>query len=171
TSADLNPFVIAGRYVETRQTLAKSRAIHIWTRGLDAAQLAGSAESLSRTLATYEALFSAGGGSRTPLWIVGCPVAAGGGSRRETSYSALLYGSDASRSAELISRDTVLLDPRSGGNLIETSANPALAAGWLGYGQTPGFYEQQPPVSALPAFAAALAREVTAGATGPSSNI
>jgi hypothetical protein len=41
---------------------------------------------------------------------------------------------------------------------------PALAAGWLGYGQNPGFYEQQPPMSALPAFAAALAREISAGA-------
>jgi hypothetical protein len=164
TAADLNPFVIAGKYVETRQTLAQEQTVHIWTRGkLDAAQLADSGESLSRTLAAYDTLFGARGGSRAPLWIVECPSPAGCFSRRETSYSALLYGNDASRSAELVSRDSVLVDPAIGVSAIETSAGPALAAGWLGYGQNPGFYEQQPPVSALPAFAAALARESTTG--------
>jgi hypothetical protein len=63
----------------------------------------------------------------------------------------------------LVSQDSVLVDSTAGGNAVEASAGPALAAGWLGYGQNPGFYEQQPPVSALPAFAAALARESTAG--------
>jgi len=38
-----------------------------------------------------------------------------------------------------------------------------LAPGWLGYGKNPGFYQQPLPVSALPAFAAAQARELSAG--------
>jgi len=165
TSADLNPFIIAGKYAETRQTISRGQIVHIWTRGkTDAAQLTDLGASLGRTLATYEALFGAQPKSRSPLWIVECPVAAGCISRRETSYAALLYGKEASRSAELISRDSVLIDPRIGATSIETSAGPAFAAGWLGYGQNPGFYEQQPPVSALPAFAAALAREAEAGA-------
>jgi len=163
TSADLNPFVIAGKYVEKRQTVAQKQTIHTWTRGtLDAAELTGSGEALSRTLAAYDALFGSRGKSRS-LWIVECPLPGGCVSRRETSYSALLYGSNASRSAELVSQDSVLVDSTAGANAIEASAGPALAAGWLGYGQNPGFYEQQPPVSALPAFAAALARESTAG--------
>lgn len=163
TSADLNPFVIAGKYVETQRTMAPKQTIHIWTRGrLDAAQLAGSGEALSRTLAAYEALFGSRGKSRS-LWMVECPVPGGCISRHETSYSALLYGSDAFRSAELVSQDSILVDSTVGANAIEAAAGPALAASWLGYGQNPGFYEQQPPVSALPAFAAALAREFTAG--------
>jgi hypothetical protein len=63
----------------------------------------------------------------------------------------------------MISRDTVLLDPRTAFSKPEALTGPALAAGWLGYGLNPGFYEQQPPMSALPAFAAALALEVSAG--------
>jgi len=164
TSADLNPFVIAGKYVESRQVLAKNQVVYIWTRGkLDPAQLAGSGESLSRTLATYDALFGARPKSRSSLWIVECPESTGCVSQRETSYAALLYGSETTRSAELISQDSVLVDSRVGAGASETSAGPALAAGWLGYGQNPGFYEQQPPVSALPAFAAALAREAASG--------
>ena len=164
TSADHHPFLIAGKYSETRQTVAQGRIVHIWTRNqADAGKLADSGASLGRTLATYQALFGAQPKSRLELWIVECPVPAGCVSRRETSYAALLYGKDASRSAELVSRDSVLVDPQVGG-VVETSAGPAFAASWLGYGQNPGFYEQQPPVSALPAFAAALAREAESGA-------
>jgi len=68
------------------------------------------------------------------------------------------------RSSEMISQDSVVVDPALSTGSFEASAGPALAAGWLGYGQNPGFYEQQPPVSALPAFATALAREASAGA-------
>jgi hypothetical protein len=166
TSADLNPFLIAGKYVETRQTVGGNQTIHVWTRGkLDADELANSGQALSRTLATYNALFGARPKSRSPLWIVECPLSAGCISQRETGYAALLYGSEAARSAQLISEDSVLVDPRVGSGAMETLAGPAFAAGWLGYGQNPGFYEQQPPVSALPAFAAALAREAISGAT------
>jgi hypothetical protein len=64
----------------------------------------------------------------------------------------------------MISRDTILFDPRAASARPEALTGPALASGWLGYGQNPGFYEQQPPMSALPAFAAALALEVATGA-------
>jgi len=67
------------------------------------------------------------------------------------------------RYAALASRDTLLVDPRASASGLETAVGPALATGWLGYGQNPGFYEPQPPMSALPAFAAALARETTSG--------
>jgi len=164
TSEDLNPFVVAGAYIESQQTLALDQTIHLWTRGkLDPAQLRDSGESLSQILARYDALFGSRGLSRPPLWIVECPAPAGCISQRETSYSALLYGRETARSAEMISRDCVIVDPHLAAGSLEASAGPAFAAGWLGYGQNPGFYEQQPPVSALPAFAAALAREATSG--------
>src|SRR5215831_5935348 len=163
TARDFSPFVVAGRYVETLQTLSRGQKVHLWTSGkLDAAQLARSGAALSKVLSAYEALFGAGGRS-SGLWIVECPSTDGCATQHQASYAALLYGRDLPRSAQLISHDSVLVDARAGFSSIEASAGPALAAGWLGYGQNPGFYEQQPPVSALPAFAAALARESTAG--------
>jgi hypothetical protein len=38
-----------------------------------------------------------------------------------------------------------------------------LAASWLGYPQNPGFFEQEPPLSALPAFAASIGRQAAEG--------
>ena len=163
TAQGFNPFVVAGKYVESLETLAHGRKVHLWTRGkLDAAQLADSGAALSKVLSAYDALFGAGSKS-AGLWIVECPSAGGCATQREASYATLLYGRDSPRSAQLISRDAVLVDAHAGFASIEASAGPALAAGWLGYGQNPGFYEQQPPVSALPAFAAALAREAVSG--------
>jgi len=164
TMEDLNPFVVAGRYSEVQQTLAPDQKVRIWTRGkLDPAQLRDSGASLSRTLASYDALLGARRKSRPPLWIVECPAPSGCISQQETGYSQLLYGREMARSAEMISQDSVVVDPALTVGSFEASAGPAFAAGWLGYGQNPGFYEQQPPMSALPAFATALAREAYAG--------
>ena len=161
-SDDLNPFVVAGKYRETQQQLAENQKVRIWTRGtLDTAQLRQSGEALSRTLASYDALFGSRGKTRPPLWIVECPAPAGCIFQSETNYSALLYGRETSRAAQLISQDSVVVDPQAANGSLEASAGPALAAGWLGYGQNPGFYEQQLPTSALPAFASALAREAS----------
>jgi hypothetical protein len=118
---------------------------------------------LSKTLRAYDALFGARGKSRPPLWIVECPAESGCIAQRATSYSSLLYGTQQETSAEMISRDTVMIDSRIAAGEREALAGPALAAGWLGYGRNPGFYEQQPPMSALPVFAAALAREQSSG--------
>jgi hypothetical protein len=52
---------------------------------------------------------------------------------------------------------------RTGGALEIAAAAPSLAASWLGYGQNPGFFEQAPPLSALPAFAASRGREAVEG--------
>ena len=65
-------------------------------------------------------------------------------------------------SSQLASLDTLLID-FSGGAPKLAAAAPALAASWLGYGQNPGFYEQPPPLSALPAFASALGQEAIGG--------
>jgi len=76
-----------------------------------------------------------------------------------------LNAEPASVSSELVSSDTLLIDFNGGAPRLAAAA-PALAASWLGYGQNPGFYEQQPPLSALPAFASALGQEAL---EGPSS--
>jgi hypothetical protein len=164
TAQDFNPFVVAGRYRETRQQLAGNQHVVIWSRAeVNSQDLQRAGESLSKTLATYDSLFGSRGKSKSPLWIVECPAAAGCFLQRSSLYSSLLYGSATEGSAEMISRDTVAIDPRVPQGQRESLAGPALAAGWLGYGQNPGFYEQQPPMSALPSFAAALAREVSSG--------
>jgi len=163
-SEDLNPFVVAGRYRETRKDLANNQGVHIWSRTeIDSDRLQQAGDSLSRTLATFDSLFGSRGKASPPLWIVECPVRENCFSQRGTLYSSFLYGKATGNSAEMISRDTIVIDPFVAQDQREALAGPALAAGWLGYGQNPGFYEQQPPMSALPAFAAVLARETSAG--------
>ena len=164
TAADLNPFVVAGRYRQTRQDLSGNQQLRIWSRtDVSPAQLQQATEVLSKTLATYDSLFATHDKSRPPLWIVQCPENAGCFSQRATPYGSLLYRESSADSAEMISRDSILFDPRAASLRPEALTGPALASGWLGYGQNPGFYEQQPPMSALPAFAAALALEVSTG--------
>src|SRR5437870_6984612 len=46
---------------------------------------------------------------------------------------------------------------------LVVAAAPSLAANWLGYAQNPGFYEQEPPLSALPTFATAIGQEAALG--------
>ena len=166
TSNDLNPFVVAGIYHETRQELpARNQAVRIWSRTSVQPQSSRQAgDALARTLATYDSLFGKRGKTAPPLWIVECPSDDICIPERVNTYSSLLYGPGGHTSAEMISRDTVLVKSSNPASGPEALAAPALAAGWLGYGQNPGFYEQQPPMSALPAFAAALAREAESGA-------
>ena len=164
TSEDLNPFVAAGRYREMHQDLPGNQRLRIWSRNdVSPAQFRQTAEALSKTIATYDSLFLARGASRPPLWIVECPQSDGCISQRSFAYSSLLYGTASRGSADMISRDTILFNQSGALSKPEALAGPALAAGWLGYGQNPGFYEQQPPMSALPAFAAALALEASEG--------
>ena len=164
TTDDLSSFVVAGRYHEAVQDLPGNQTVHVWSRAeIHSDELQRAGESLSKTLATYDSLFGPRGENKPPLWIVECPSEAGCISPRTGLYSVILYGEGARGAAEMISRDTVLVDPRVAQGQREAIAGPALAASWLGYGQNPGFYEQQPPMSALPAFAAALARESSSG--------
>jgi len=164
TASDLNPFVVAGQYRETRQDLQGRQIVRVWSRsGSSAFDLRRADDSLSRTLAAYDALFGARDKSDTSVWIVECPAESGCLTRRADGYSALLDGESTGQFAEMISNDSVLVDPRIVHGTLEASVAPALAQGWLGYGKNPGFYEQQPPMSALPAFVAALARETSSG--------
>jgi hypothetical protein len=74
--------------------------------------------------------------------------------------------------AEMVSPDTLMADLGSGGPPIGGAAvAPSLAASWLGYGQNPGFFEQEPPLSALPAFAASIGRDAAEGADSRADTI
>ena len=165
TAADLNPFVVAGRYRETHQDFPGDQKLRVWSRAdIDSAQLQQAAAALSKALATLHSLFATRERSAQRLWVVECPASSGCFSQRATAYSALLFGAPSGDSAEMISPDTILFDPHAAAVRPEALTGPDLASGWLGYGQNPGFYEQQPPMSALPAFAAALALESSSGA-------
>jgi hypothetical protein len=96
------------------------------------------------------------------LWIVECPVATGCFSSSNSTYSQLVYGANEKVSSEMASIDTVMVDLTGGPPQIAAAA-PSLAASWLGYGRNPGFFEQAPPLSALPAFASARGREAAGG--------
>jgi hypothetical protein len=88
--------------------------------------------------------------------VVGCF------STTTSNFARLISEGAEQTSAEMASRDTAIVDLTGGAPEI-AAAVPSLAASWLGYGQNPGFFEQDPPLSALPAFAASLGREAVEG--------
>jgi hypothetical protein len=159
---DRYPFVVAGRYTETTLD-AGAEKVFLWTRAPEeSAALHQSADALVRTVKSFDEAFGNGGHNAHSFWLVECPVPAGCFTATASSYSALLNAEAAAVTSELVSADTLLMD-LSGGAPKFAAAAPSLAASWLGYGQNPGFYEQRPPLSALPAFASALGREAIEG--------
>jgi hypothetical protein len=139
--------------------------VFLWTRSQpDADSLRQASQEVARTTAVYDGMF----GSRTtkkdaPLWIVECPDTRGCLST-SSPVATLLLGEDAAQStAEMVSADTLMVDLSAGTPRLVATVAPSLAASWLGYGQNPGFYEQVPPLSLLPAFAAAIGREALVG--------
>lgn len=160
---DAYPFVIAGRYKTTQQS-AQDETVNLWThspQNVDA--LREPLDALARTMRAYDAMF----GKRAPeshqLWVVQCPAIPGCFAHTASNYAAFLFEQDEKPSAEMASLDTVMVDLSRGTPVIAAAAAPSLAASWLGYDQNPGFFEQAPPLSALPAFAAAQGREAVQG--------
>jgi hypothetical protein len=169
--ADKYPFVVAGRYAAT-QIASGNEQVNLWTRtSLEQNSLRHASDQLVKTLQAYDSVFGNRGKKQRSLWIVECPVVVGCFTRAPAANASLPDASAVSQnvestSAEMISLDSVVVDISGGAPKIATAAAPSLAASWLGYGQNPGFYEQEPPLSALPAFAAASGREAL---DGPSS--
>jgi hypothetical protein len=158
------PFVIAGRFHNT-QFNAGQETITLWTRApQDAAELRSSADALVRALQAYKSTFGDRSSESHQLWIVECPVVAGCFTSTASNYSKLIFEGNEKPSAEMASLDTVMVDLSTGTPEIAAAAAPSLASSWLGYGENPGFYEQDPPLSALPAFAASRGREAVLGA-------
>jgi hypothetical protein len=163
---DRYPFVVAGAFKETSLDASAGNKVFVWTRAQeDSARLQQFTEGLVRAMRAYDATFGMRAKKPRPFWIVECPVLAGCFTAAQSVYANLLSAEPRAVSAELASLDTLLMD-LSGETPKLAAAAPALASSWLGYGQNPGFYEQQPPLSALPAFASALGQEAI---DGPSS--
>ena len=157
------PFMVAGRY-SSSVLKAGPETVNLWSRTAQtSSDLRPAADALVRTLQTYNAMF----GNRTDdthrLWIVECPVVANCFTSMASNYAGLISERNAKPMGEMASADTVMIDLSSGAVEIAAGAAPSLASSWLGYGQNPGFYEQSPPLSALPAFAAARGREAVQG--------
>lgn len=169
---DQYPFVIAGRYVSATMGDGKGQVL-LWTRTTqEAAALRLLSDALVRTIEAYDSTFGSRGKDSSPTWIVECPSTAG----CFTSFGspgARLFGEEENRpaSAEMISSDTIVVDLGGGTPNLAAMVAPSLASSWLGYGQNPGFYEQELPLSLLPAFAAATGREAAAGAESRAETI
>jgi hypothetical protein len=160
---DEYPFIIAGRFSAT-QFKAEEETVNLWTRApQDAAALRQPADALVRAIRAYDSMFGARDKESHQLWIVECPVLAGCFTGTTSNYSKLISEENEKTSAEMASSDSLMVDLSGGTPEIATGAAPSLASSWLGYGQNPGFFEQDPPLSALPAFAASGGREAVQG--------
>jgi hypothetical protein len=155
--------VIAGRY-SVLELKAGQQTVHLWSRAQQSAvDLRAAGDALAQTTHTYDSMFGDRSNASHQLWIVECPVVAGCFSNSASTFSQLVFGETSDASAEMASLDSVMANLTAGPPEIAAAAAPSLASSWLGYGQNPGFYDQDPPLSALPAFAAARGREAVQG--------
>lgn len=161
---DAYPFVIAGRYSAAEIGQGDER-VHLWTRKQqDAAKLRDISDALARVMAEYATAFGERGKGPSPTWIVECPVVAGCLSNLNPLRAKLLAREENEQATtEMISQDTMVVDLSEGTPTLATRAAPSLAASWLGYGQSPAFFEQSLPLLMLPAFAAAVGRDAAEG--------
>jgi hypothetical protein len=156
------PFVVAGSFSATTFA-AGAQTVNLWTRSPQSSDaLRAPGDALVRAIRAYDSMFGNRIQESSSLWIIECPVVAGCFSSSGSVYSKLISGEDEKPSAEMASADTVMVDLTGGAPQIAAAA-PLLAASWLGYGRNPGFFEQDPPLNALPAFAAARGREAASG--------
>ncbi len=162
---DRYPFVIAGRYRSAESGRGKSK-IHLWTRKpQEAAGLREASDALAQAMEAYDATFGVRKKESLQTWIVECPVAAGCFTNLSASAARLLGEDEKERiAAEMISQDTIMVDFSGGPPKLAAAVAPSLATSWLGYAQSPRFYEQDPPLSLLPLFAASIGREAVEGA-------
>jgi hypothetical protein len=160
---DRYPFVVAGRYRETKID-AGNHQVYLWTLA-DAGQHAihNGSDSLVRALDAYDSVFGIRGKQPQTLWIAECPQLESCFTGRTAHYARLLDLPADTSIAEMISLDTLLIGGNTDASRITVAAAPYLAASWLGYGRNGGFFDQQPPLSALPIFAAAVGREAVEG--------
>jgi hypothetical protein len=161
---DPYPFVIAGRY-HTAEIGKGSEKIHLWTsRQQESTKLGEVSEALALVIVAYDAAFGERNKEFSQTWIVECPVAAGCFTNLHPLRAKLLGQDENERpTAEMISQDTMVVDLSGGTPTLAAGAAPSLAASWLGYAQNPGFFEQKPPLTMLPAFAAAIGRDAAEG--------
>ena len=160
---DHYPFLLAGHYTESRFDAGR-QTIRLWTRtAQDAAVLRHTRDALARALNAYDAFFGERRKDPRAIWIMECPVADTCAPQLSPDMTRLFAPPSPSGAAEVASLDSVLVNISNSAADISVAAGPSLAASWLGYGRNPGFWDQDPPLSALPAFAAAIGREALEG--------
>ena len=161
---DSYPFVVAGRY-KTAEIGKDNERVNLWTsKPQDAAMLRDVSEGLARVIAAYNAAFGARSKESSQTWIVECPVASGCFTRLNPLRARLLgRGENERTTTEMISQDTLVVDFSEGTPTFAAQAAPSLAASWLGYAQNPAFFEQSPPLTMFPVFAAAVGHDAVAG--------
>lgn len=159
---DPYPFVIAGQYVTAEIGKGKEK-VHLWTsKQQDSTRLRNESDTLGRVMSAYDAAFGARRGV-SQIWIVECPEPAGCFTNLNPLRAKLLGQENERTTAEMISQDTMLVDLSEGAPALAAGAAPSLAASWLGYGQNPAFYEQSPPLTMFPVFAAAVGHNAMEG--------
>ena len=162
TPRDGYPFIIAGRYI-AGTLVAGHETVNLWTHSPQRSEaLRQPSEALARAIQAYDATFGVRPKDSGQLWLVECPDVAGCFTSPASNFSRLTFAESEKTSGEMASQDTAMVD-LSGGAPEIAAAAPALASTWLGYGQNPGFFEQTPPLYALPAFAASRGREAVEG--------
>jgi hypothetical protein len=166
------PFVIAGRYVSLSMGEGKNK-VFLWTRTpQEASSLHSVSDALARTIEAYDSAFGSREKDSSPMWIVECPSTVGCFTSFGSTAARLLgEGENRPTSAEMISSDTMVVDLSGTTPNLAAIVAPSLASSWLGYAQNPGFYEQELPLSLLPAFAVATGREAAAGAESRTETI
>ena len=169
---DPYPFVIAGRY-SPAEIGNGNENVHLWTaRQQDSAKLRDLSEALAHVMAGYDAAFGDRGKTPSQTWVVECPVVAGCFTSLNPLRAKLLAQDENEQTtAEMISQDIMVVDLSEGTPPLVTQAAPSLAASWLGYGQSPAFFEQGLPLVMLPAFAAAIGRDAAEGGDARSETI
>src|SRR5882672_285000 len=169
---DRYPFVVAGRYMSVQIGGGREKII-LWTRkAQEAAGLRGASDALVRTMEAYDSAFGARSKDSSTTYIVECPAAAGCFTSHNASTAKQLADEEKEpTSAEAVSLDTLMVDLSGGTRKLAIAAAPSLASSWLGYAQNPGFYEQEPPLSALPAFAASIGQVTAEGADSRAETI
>jgi hypothetical protein len=164
TVKDFYPFIFAGKY-QSAEIGDSTQKVYLWTRTAQApGALHQASDAFLRVTRAYDEVFGKRIEQQRAFWVVECPMVAGCFTIPSSSNAPLLQSAGPlPATAELASLDTLMIDPSAGTQKISTSAAPALASSWLGYGRNPGFFEQEPPLSALPQFAAAIGRDAIAG--------
>ena len=162
TVRDGYPFVIAGRYVAATLKAGQEN-VNLWTRSPQNSEaLRQPSEALARAIHAYDSTFGSRPKDSHQLWLVECPDLAGCFTSTTSNFGRLTSEGNEKTTAEMASEDTAMVDLTEGTPEIAAAA-PSLASSWLGYGQNPGFFEQAPPLYALPAFAASRGREAVEG--------
>ena len=162
TLKDGYPFIIAGRYVAATLKAGQEN-VNLWTRSPQNPEaLRQPSEALARAIQAYDSTFGTRPKDSHQLWLVECPDLPGCFTSTTSNFGRLTSEGNEKTTAEMASQDTAMVDLSEGTPEIAAAA-PSLASSWLGYGQNPGFFEQTPPLSALPAFAASRGREAVEG--------